>query len=165
MARTQNPFIGRAKGSIGNTVLTKQYKHNTARSKPLTVKNPDTDDQQEVRGKMRLIGHLIMLIGTALRSYLPKAMADMPTTSWFIKTLSLNSVYTKLTDSILIDETKAFGGNFSFWGSELLAELNVNSVELEFNVSEINPVQPKTAPNLVILKCTRPRRAISGTSA
>ena len=69
MARTQNPILGRARGSIGNAVLTKQYKHNTARSKPLSVKNPNTEKQQLVRGKMSLIGHLIMITGNAMQLF------------------------------------------------------------------------------------------------
>lgn len=143
MARTQNPILGRARGSIGNAVLTKQYKHNTARSKPLSVKNPNTEDQQLVRGKMSLIGHLIMIIGNALRSYLPKSLSDMPVSSWFIKSLSLATTYNLSTKKLTFDMSKLFGGNTAFFGSGLTATTDGNDINAEFNTSDVNPWTPK----------------------
>lgn len=143
MARTQNPILGRARGSIGNAVLTKQYKHNTARSKPLSVKNPNTPEQQLVRGKMSLIGHLIMIIGNVLRSYLPKSLSDMPVASWLIKSLSLATTFDNQTKQLTFDMAKLFGGNTSFFGSGLSASTDGQNVSVEFDVSNVNPWTPK----------------------
>lgn len=143
MARTQNPILGRARGSIGNAVLTKQYEHNTARSKPLSVKNPNTEKQQLVRGKMSLIGHLIMIIGNALRSYLPKSLSDMPVSSWFIKSLSLATTYDLSTKELTFDMSKLFGGNTAFFGSGLTATTDGDDIDAEFNISDVNPWTPK----------------------
>lgn len=144
MARTQNPILGRARGSIGNAVLTKQYKHNTARSKPLSVKNPNTEKQQLVRGKMSLIGHLIMIAGNAMRSYLPKSLSDMPVSSWFIKSLSLATTYDNSAKKLAFDMNALFGGNTAFFGSGLTAAIDQNDVDAEFNISNVNPWTPQT---------------------
>ena len=48
--KTQNPFIGRAKGSLANVVATTYNGQNVLKSKPLEVRNPQSPKQLNVRG-------------------------------------------------------------------------------------------------------------------
>lgn len=47
--KTQNPFIGRSKGSLANVVATTYNGQNVLKSKPLQVRNPKTEKQLNVR--------------------------------------------------------------------------------------------------------------------
>lgn len=55
MATTQNTLIGRASGSVGNVVFLTWKGINVTRSKPVSVSNPNTNDQQFQRNKFSIL--------------------------------------------------------------------------------------------------------------
>lgn len=56
--KTQNPFTGRSKGSLANVVATTYNGQNVLKSKPLEVRNPNTEKQQNVRSILSQAGTL-----------------------------------------------------------------------------------------------------------
>ena len=59
MARVQNPIIGRASGSFGNTVFLKYNDSNVIKSKPLEVKPSNTPAQANQRTLLKLVAGLV----------------------------------------------------------------------------------------------------------
>lgn len=59
MARVQNPIIGRASGSFGNTVFLKYNDNNVIKSKPLEVKPSNTPAQANQRALLKLVAGLV----------------------------------------------------------------------------------------------------------
>jgi hypothetical protein len=59
MAVTENPKIGRARNSIGNTVFSTQFGKNTMRTKPIEIANPKTPDQVMTRERFKKIFMLV----------------------------------------------------------------------------------------------------------
>ena len=51
MAIVQNPITGRTKKKFGTAVFSKQFGKNVMRSKPIEVKNPQTEGQVTQRNK------------------------------------------------------------------------------------------------------------------
>ena len=56
--KTQNPFIGRSKGSLANVVASTYNGQNVLKSKPLEVRNPRTAKQINVREILSQAGTL-----------------------------------------------------------------------------------------------------------
>jgi hypothetical protein len=144
MSKVQNPITGRSRGKMGNAVFSKQYGHNTIRSKALTVKNPNSADQQIQRGKVKMIGQIVRQVGTILRSYLSSSLSDMPFTSWVVKTMTKNSTFVVLTGIFTWAYDTIFGGNTSFWGSNLAALTGSSKLSCSFDINVLNPIIPKT---------------------
>lgn len=93
MAVTQNTLIGRSRQKIGGTVMRTWKGLNILQSKPLSVANPKTTNQQIQRSKMiQLINYFRQHLG-----FIRLAFAELPigTTSWarFIG-LNLKSAFT-----------------------------------------------------------------------
>lgn len=59
MARVQNPIVGRASGSLGNTVFLKYNDNNVIKSKPLEVKPSNTPAQANQRALLKKIAGLV----------------------------------------------------------------------------------------------------------
>lgn len=53
--KTQNPIIGRARGSFGGAIFSSWKGQNVVRSKPLTVENPRTDAQIIQRNRLTVM--------------------------------------------------------------------------------------------------------------
>lgn len=62
--KTQNPFIGRSRGSLANVVASTYLGHNILKSKPLEVRNPKTAKQQNVRFIMGSAGTLAKIMSS-----------------------------------------------------------------------------------------------------
>lgn len=145
MGKVQNPLTGRMSGQVGNNIFAKQFGKNTVRSKPLEIKDANSELQQDQRGKMKAIGHLIMSITSILLSYLPKALSDMPFGSWLAKTFAKGSSYVLATGLFTFDFTKFVGGLTAFYGDSLSAIRSGGDLTLHFNVNSIYPIYPKTS--------------------
>ena len=59
MAIVQNPITGRTKKKFGTAVFSKQFDKNTMRTKPISVRNPKTEDQVKQRTKFATTVELI----------------------------------------------------------------------------------------------------------
>jgi hypothetical protein len=55
MAIVENPLIGETRGSLGNTVFSKQFGKNTLRTKPLHFKEGKTPGQELSREKFKIL--------------------------------------------------------------------------------------------------------------
>lgn len=67
MAVTQNPIIGRARGSVATTTFTTWKGLNVIKAKPITVANPSTAGQVRQRGRLRFISRLASRIAPVVR--------------------------------------------------------------------------------------------------
>ena len=71
--KTQNPIIGRAKGSAGGMTFCKMYDKNVARAKAFEVSNPKTPAQQTERGFFtQLMGAVATVSEDQLRTIYPQ---------------------------------------------------------------------------------------------
>lgn len=71
--KTQNPIIGRSKGSAGGMTFCKVYDKNVARAKAFEVSNPKTQAQQTERGFFaQLMGAVATVSEDQLRSIFPQ---------------------------------------------------------------------------------------------
>lgn len=156
MGKVQNPLTGRMSGQVGNNIFAKQFGKNTVRSKPLEIKDANSELQQDQRGKMKSIGHLIMSITAVLLSYLPKALSDMPFGSWLAKTFAKGTSFVLSTGMFTFDFTKFVGGMTAFYGDSLSALRSAVDAIIRFNVNSIYPIYPKTGNtfNVVVFSKT-----------
>lgn len=156
MAIVQNPIIGRASGKLGNAVFAKQFSKNTARSQAMTINDANSEGQQDQRGKMKQIGHLIMMIVATLIAYLPKSLSDMPFGSWLVKSLAKASTFVLSTGVFTFDFSKLVGGPVSFFGSNAMTAKDGVDMDIVFEVSSLNPIVPMTTNtfNVVVFSKT-----------
>lgn len=87
MSVVQNPIIGRAKGKVGGVVFSRWKDLNTLRGKPLTVKNPKTDDQVTQRSKFAAAVAYARLILFFLRSSLASVATNMSEFNFFLRSI------------------------------------------------------------------------------
>ena len=77
--KTQNPFIGRARGSAGGMTFSKVYDKNVARAKAFEVNNPKTQAQQTQRNFFKEVADVVSTVSEEkLRSLFgikPKTMS------------------------------------------------------------------------------------------
>lgn len=66
MATVQNPIVGRASGSLGNTVFLKYNDKNVIKSKPLEVKPSNTPAQANQRALLKKVAGLVRDLSASL---------------------------------------------------------------------------------------------------
>lgn len=67
MAVTQNPIIGRARGSVATTTFTTWKGLNVIKAKPIAVANPSTAGQVQQRGRIRFLSRLGSRVASVVR--------------------------------------------------------------------------------------------------
>lgn len=94
MAVLQNPLPGSMRGSIGNVVLYDTKGQHRARSKPLTVKQPNTPQQLATQKRQSALGFLMgKMAPFVMQSYVLEAGIGNYGTNVFMQTNALNGAY------------------------------------------------------------------------
>jgi hypothetical protein len=103
MAIIENPVIGKASGTIGNTVLYTLCGQNIWRTKAFNPKNPKTPGQLAVRGRFKELQDLIRPVLV----YINQAYADSRTDmSPYNHIMSINNPHCFISDTNEIDPAK-----------------------------------------------------------
>lgn len=106
--KTQNPWMGRAKGSAGGITASKVYDKNVLKAKAFEVNNPNTAAQQNQRTFFKEVSNLVNQLteeqcrflcpkapkGMSRRNFLSKQLASYVTTSSNQKVVDLANVTT-----------------------------------------------------------------------
>ncbi len=103
MAIVENPIIGRARKSFGSAVFSRQFGHNTMRTKPLKVRDPKTPAQMRYRRKFTTLVHLIQRVLPIINAAYGKRLEIM---SPFNKIVSLNINSSFVGEPPEIDHTR-----------------------------------------------------------
>ena len=86
--KTQNPYIGRSKGSMGGMTFKKVADQNVMSAKPLTVKNPKTPGQTKQRNYFKSLQALVSSVPSdVLRNLFPNIVKGMTRRSMLAKQL------------------------------------------------------------------------------
>jgi len=103
MAIVQNPITGRTRNKFGTAVFSKQFGHNTMRTKPEGMKNPNTPAQASQRSKFLTVVYLIRQVLTLINAAYAGKIKNM---SPFNKVVSLNLKNAFSGDPPELDHTK-----------------------------------------------------------
>jgi len=105
MSVTQNPVTGRMSGSYANATFQTQYGQNIMRSKPLTVRNPQSPGQVAQRARMSKAGQIAKAIILFINTVFQASYLKMPVASWIVKYM-LNNAITEADEVVTVDWSK-----------------------------------------------------------
>ena len=99
MAIVQNPLIGDARGSLGNTVFSKQFGKNTLRTKPINPKVGRSPGQQLTRERFNLLLPLLRQVLRFINDAYAGSVVGMSTHNR-VMSLNMNNCFAEGTASI-----------------------------------------------------------------
>jgi hypothetical protein len=89
MAITQNPLIGRTKGTFAGAVFAKYYDKNIIRSKPVQIRDPKSEAQVSQRSKFKIAQQWVIMFLVVIRSgfasYAQNMSAYASALGWYMK--------------------------------------------------------------------------------
>ena len=159
MAIVQNPITGRTKKKFGTAVFSKQFGKNVMRSKPIEVKNPQTEGQVTQRNKFATTVDLVRQVLPLINEVYAGSLKKM---SPFNKITSINVKNAFAGDPPVIDHSKVVLCDFD--GS------TVNNVTLTGEPNQVMDIawDPNTANTdelsapvtLILINCTTNKVAL-----
>jgi hypothetical protein len=132
MAIVENPVIGKASGSVGNTVLSHCWGKNVWKTKPFNPKNPKTPAQQFNRGRFKKLGDLVKPM---LKYINPAYAGSVPNMAPVNRVMSINNPHCFVADTDEIDPSKFVlcENDGSFAGNVVLTSTVADSITATFD--------------------------------
>lgn len=159
MAIVQNPITGRTKKKFGTAVFSKQFGKNVMRSKPIEVKNPQTEGQVTQRTKFATTVFLVKQVLPLINNVYAGSLRKMST---FNKITSINVKNAFAGDPPVIDHTKIVLCDFE--GSTLnnvsLTGQPNQVMDIAWDPNTQNPDELASLLTFVLFNCTTNRAMI-----
>jgi len=159
MAIVQNPITGRTKKKFGTAVFSKQFGKNVMRSKPIEVKNPQTEGQVTQRNKFATTVFLVKQVLPLINDVYAGSLRKM---SPFNKITSINVKNAFAGDPPVIDHTKIVLCDFE--GSTLnnvsLTGQPNQVMDIAWDPNTQNPDELASLLTFVLFNCTTNRAMI-----
>lgn len=159
MAIVQNPITGRTKKKFGTAVFSKQFGKNVMRSKPIEVKNPQTEGQVTQRNKFATTVFLVKQVLPLINDVYAGSLRKM---SPFNKITSINVKNAFTGDPPVIDHTKIVLCDFE--GSTLnnvsLTGQPNQVMDIAWDPNTQNPDELASLLTFVLFNCTTNRAMI-----
>jgi len=132
MAIVQNPVTGRTKGKFGNAVFSKQFGKNTLRSKPIEVRNPQTEGQVTQRSKFQVsLAYLRMVQGIIRVGW--KSMASGKSAFNAAQSYTLQNALQLVGSDWVINPNLLLHAKGSLMKADNLTASNTGGTTIQFN--------------------------------
>ena len=153
MAIVQNPITGRTRKMFGTAVFSRQFGHNTMRTKPAGVKNPNTIGQSTQRNKFSTIVGLIRQVLPLINYVYAGTLKKM---SPFNKIVSINVKNAFIGDPPELDHTKIvlcdFEGNTV--SNVVLTAQPDQVMDVSWDPNTTNPDELASALTFILINCS-----------
>ena len=153
MAIVQNPITGRTRKKFGTAVFSKQFGHNTMRTAPAGMKNPNTPAQAKQRLKFSTIVHLVRQVLPLINSVYGNTIITM---SPFNKIVSINVKNAFNGDPPVLDHKKVVFCDIegsSILEVEMTAQAN-HVMEITWDPNSNDADELSTMLTFILINCT-----------